>query len=316
MRKTNTPVVDVQEVMALFARDYLREQRRRHFWKRVLRVFILIALLWGSYQFFAVRNELGDTRRADHVGLIDVKGTILDDGDVDAESFAKSLEKAYDSKGLKALMLRIDSPGGSPVQANYMYDVLRHYRKKYPNVKVYAVCMDTCASAAYYVAAAADEIYADPSSIVGSIGVLYNGFGFVDTMQKFGVTRRLMTAGSNKGMLDPFSPVSPKQQQLMQTMLNLIHKQFIGKVQAGRGKRLVVDADTFSGLFWTGIQAKQRGLIDGFASPGSLARDIIKIDVVVDYSYRENVLDRMARQIGTAMIGTLPESLGLKANFR
>jgi protease-4 len=228
-------------------------------------------------------------------------------------NFIKGLNSAYENnKALKAVILRIDSPGGSPVQADYMYNSIQFYKKKYPDVKIYAVCVDMCASAAYYVAAAADEIYANPSSLVGSIGVLYNGFGFVDTMQKLGVTRRLHTAGINKGFLDQFSPDNPAQGQLLQTMLDLIHQQFIDRVKAGRGQRLVIDKDTFSGLFWTGIQAKERGLIDGFASSGQVARDIIKIDRVVDYTVQESVIERFSKQMGTAIANQLPLALGMK----
>ena len=175
----------------------------------------------------------------------------------------KGIDNAYKNKGLKALILRINSPGGSPVQAEYMYNTVKYYKSKYPEVKTYAVCVDLCASAAYYVAVAADEIYASPASMVGSIGVLYNGFGFVDVMNKIGVTRRLQTSGVNKGFLDPFSPVSEFQKQKLQSMLDLIHQQFINRVKEGRGSRLHIDEDTFSGLFWTGEQALSFGLIDG-----------------------------------------------------
>jgi protease-4 len=217
---------------------------------------------------------------------------------------------------MKAVILRIDSPGGSPVQGDYMYNTVRYFRKKYPDIKVYAVCVDICASAAYYVASAADEIYANPSSLVGSIGVIYNGFGFVDTLQKLGVTRRLQTAGSNKGFMDQFSPVNPAQQKTLQTMLNIIHQQFISKVKEGRGKRLHIDSETFSGLFWTGIQAKEKGLIDGFASSGQLAREIIKIDEAIDYTYKPSVMERMAKNIGTAMADQLPIALGVKPGIQ
>lgn len=183
-------------------------------------------------------------------------------------------------------------------------------------MKTYAVCVDICASAAYYVAAGADEIYANPSSMVGSIGVLYNGFGFVDAIQKLGITRRLQTAGTNKAFLDPFSPTTPEQQQLLQVMLNEVHQQFIAKVKEGRGSRLKIDNDTFSGLFWTGTQSKERGLIDGFASSGELLRDVIKREEVIDYTYKQSVFDRMTKNIGAAVANQLPAALGLKEGIR
>ena len=176
--------------------------------------------------------------------------------------------------------------------------------------------MDACASAAYYVAVAADKIYANPSSLVGSIGVLYNGFGFVDTLQKIGVTRRLAISGKNKGFLDPFSPIQPGQDQLLQTMLTIVHQQFIDKVKEGRGDRLKIDDDTFSGLYWTGIQAKDRGLIDGFASAGQIARDVVKVDKTVDYTYKESVIERIGKNIGTAMADELPTALGIKPGLQ
>ncbi|MCL5272648.1 MAG: S49 family peptidase, partial [Gammaproteobacteria bacterium] len=172
------------------------------------------------------------------------------------------------------------------------------------------------ASAAYYVAVAADSIYASPASLVGSIGVLYNGFGFVDGMEKIGITRRLVTSGTNKGFLDPFSPVNELQKQKLQTMLNVIHQQFIKRVKEGRGSRLHEDEDTFSGLFWTGEQALSIGLIDGYASSGQLAREIIKIEKIIDYTQKQNLFERVTQNLGTALADELPLSLGVKPGFR
>ncbi|MGQ3892272.1 S49 family peptidase [Legionella sp. CNM-4043-24] len=253
-----------------------------------------------------------DAKKAKHIGLIDVSGAIFDSQAAGANNFVKSLDNAYKSSGLQALIIRINSPGGSPVQADYMYNALQYYRKTYPAIKVHAVCVDICASAAYYVAAAADDIYANESSLVGSIGVLYNGFGFVDSLQKLGITRRLQTAGVNKGFLDPFSPVEPAQEQLLQVMLDDIHQQFIAKVKLGRGDRLKVDDQTFSGLFWTGTQAKERGLIDGFASTGQLARDVIRLEKMTDYTYKESMFERVSKSIGTAIADQLPLALGIR----
>lgn len=296
--------------------EYMQERKRKRFWQWMKRGVIAILILWGLYEVIMMRAEEAAVRSKPHVGLIEIKGTIFDSQAADADHFIKGLGKAYENKEMKAVILRIDSPGGSPVQADYMFNTVRYYREKYPDIKIYAVCVDVCASAAYYVAAAADEIYANPSSMVGSIGVLYNGFGFVDGMHKIGVTRRLQTAGRNKGFLDPFSPVDVSQEKQLQGMLDVVHQQFIDRVKQGRGKRLHIDDDTFSGLFWTGLQAKERGLIDGFASAGQLARETIKIESVIDYTDEPTVLERVAKNMGTAMVDHLPEALGMKPGFQ
>ena len=307
---------DSQALLNQIVLEYIQDKKRKRLWRWVKRIAISLLILLVAYQLVSMHGEEMSARTKPHVGLIEVKGSIFDNQAADADHFNKGLNKAYENKELKAVMLRIDSPGGSPVQADYMYNTIRYYRQKHPEIKIYAVCVDICASAAYYVAAATDEIYANPSSMVGSIGVLYNGFGFVDAMQKLGVSRRLQTAGRNKGFLDQFSPVDVAQQKLLQTMLDLVHRQFIDKVKAGRGKRLHIDDDTFSGLFWAGIQAKERGLIDGFASPGQLARDIIKIDRIVDYTHQQSVLERVAKNMGTAMVDQLPMALGMKSGIQ
>lgn len=311
-----TASTNSQALLGQLAMEFLRDKKRQRRHGRLKALLVVGIVLWLTYLIFAFDDSSNAVSTRPHVGLIDVKGVIMADESASAENFSKAMKKAYDNEDMKALILRIDSPGGSPVQADYMYNTIQYYRKKHVDINVYAVCVDTCASAAYYIAAAADDIYANPSSIIGSIGVIYNGFGFVDTMQKLGISRRLQTAGHNKGFMDQFSPVVPGQEKLLQTMLNIIHQEFISKVKAGRGKRLLIDDDTFSGLFWTGTQAKQRGLIDGFASTGQLARDTIKIEAIVDYSYKESPLEKMAKRIGVAMVNELPEAFGFKPGFR
>lgn len=308
--------MDSQVLLSQLTMEFLREKKRQRRRNRLKAALIGGMVLWVGYLSFTFDDGVSSDNKRPHVGMIDLKGTIMADESASAENFSKAMKKAYDHDNMKALVLRIDSPGGSPVQADYMYNTIQYYRKKHDDVKVYAVCVDTCASAAYYIAAATDEIYANPSSIVGSIGVIYNGFGFVDLMQKLGVSRRLQTAGHNKGFMDPFSQLVPGQEKQLQTMLNIIHQEFINRVKAGRGDRLQIDDDTFSGLFWTGVQAKQRGLIDGFASTGQLARETIKIDNIVDYSYKETPFERVAKRIGVAMVDELPQALGFKAGFR
>lgn len=308
--------VDSQTVLNQIVKDYLIEQKRKRRWQWVKYIIIGLVLLWIIASFFTMRSEDLGLPSGPHVGMVDLKGTIFDLQSGSADNFIKGLDRAYESKALKALILRIDSPGGSPVQADYMYNAVRFYKKKHPDIKVYALCVDICASAAYYVAASADEIYANPSSLVGSIGVLYNGYGFVDLMQKLGVARRLVISGKNKGFMDAFSPLMPDQEKYMQTMLDLIHERFITVVKEGRGSRLHIDDETFSGLFWTGIQAKERGLIDGFASSGELARDVIKVEQLVDYTYKQSVMERVAKHFGTAVADEIPTALGVKPGFQ
>lgn len=286
-----------------------KEQQTRRKWRRII---ILLLVIAAVFYFFAAHKAEITVRATPHVGVIDIKGEIFDSQSANADNLSKSLQTAYESSGLKAIIYRIDSPGGSPVQADYMFNAIRYYKQKYPKVKVYAICMDSCASAAYYVAAAADNIYANPASLVGSIGVLYNGFGFVDAMQKLGVSRRLETAGANKGFMDPFSPVDMQQEQSLKTMLGVIHQRFIDQVKLGRGNRLKENDTIFSGLIWTGSQAKQLGLIDGFASTGQLLRDVIKVENVLDYTEKSNVLDQLAKNLGAEMVNQLSLVLGFK----
>ncbi|MCH9755963.1 MAG: S49 family peptidase [Gammaproteobacteria bacterium] len=305
-----------QEVLNQLILDHLLERKRKRIWRWVLRALFMVIVLWTFYGAFMSHRADIAARVGPHVGIIDIKGPIMDKQAANAENFSESLEHAYTNKGMKALVFRIDSPGGSPVQADYMYNAVRHYKEKNPDIKTYAVCVDMCASAAYYVAAAADEIYAAPSSMVGSIGVIYNGFGFVDTLQKLGATRRMQTAGTHKGFLDSFSPEKPEDVAYLQRMLDLVHQQFIEKVKTGRGERLKVDDETFSGLFWTGIQAKERGLIDGFGSSESLARDVIKEEHFVDYTTKENVMELLAKNLGAEVANGIPAAFGLKPGIQ
>jgi protease-4 len=211
------------------------------------------------------------------------------------------LKDAYESKGTKGIILRINSPGGSPVQAGIINDEIRRQKKLHPKIPVYAVVEDICASGGYYIAAAADKIYVDKASIVGSIGVLMDGFGFTEAMKKVGVERRLMTAGENKAMLDPFSPVNPRHQELAQAMLDEIHEQFKTVVRQGRGARLKETPDTFSGLFWSGEQSIKIGLADAVGSADYVAREIIKQEEIVDFTYQDDLASRIAKRIGASV---------------
>ena len=282
----------------------LKEQRRARHWG------IFFKSLTFAYLFvllFYALDWIGGGAGAvtDHTALIDFQGEIGSNAEITADSAIASLQSAYDNKHTKGIILRINSPGGSPVQAGIINDEIRRQRKLHPNIPVYAVVEDICASGGYYIAVAADKIYVDKASIVGSIGVLMDGFGFTGTMQKLGVERRLLTAGENKAILDPFSPVNPKHQEFAQQMLDQIHQQFIAVVREGRGNRLKETPEIFSGLFWSGETSIEMGLADGLGSSEYVAREIIKQDNIVDFTTHEGLADRFAKRFGASMTNTL-----------
>ena len=298
---------EAQVLLNKMVYNFLKQQRHQRIWRWIKRSLYLIVFAWISYNLMSYKLESSKLSLKPHVGLIDIKGEISESAQSNSDAFGKSLANAYKNDMMKAVIIRINSPGGSPVQADYMYNIIRYYQKKHPKVKVHAVCVDTCASAAYYVASAADDIYANPSSLVGSIGVLFDGFGFNDAMKKLGVSRRLVTAGKNKGFLDPFSPQSPQQTAYLQNMLDQIHQQFINKVKEGRGTRLKINDDTFSGLAWTGLEAKNMGLVDGFASAGDLMRNTLKIDDAIDYTEKLSVVEQVSKNVGASFKWMLTE---------
>ena len=277
----------------------LAEQRAARRWRTFTRLAwlgFIIFMLW-----FGLTREMTTTSKSGpHTAVVDIKGEIASGAEASAEYVIASLRSAFEDEGSKAVVLLVNSPGGSPVQAGIINDEIVRLKAKHGK-PLYAVVEETCASAAYYIASAADEIYVDKASIVGSIGVLMDGFGFTGTMEKLGVERRLLTAGANKGMLDPFSPMSPEQREHAQEMLDTIHQQFITVVQQGRGKRLHATADTFSGLFWTGEQAVAMGLADQLGSLDSVARDIVQAEDIIDYTRRDNVAERLAKRFGAAL---------------
>jgi len=233
-----------------------------------------------------------------HTALVNVRGTIQATGESSADKISGALQSAFEDKGTAGVILRINSPGGSPVQSGIVYDEIVRLRGKHPNIPLYVVVEDVCASGGYYIASAADKIFVDKASIVGSIGVLMDGFGFTGTMDKLGVERRLLTAGENKGFLDPFSPQDEKQKDHAKLLLNEIHKQFIEVVRKGRGKRLKETPEMFSGLMWTGSQSVQLGLADDYGTVDSVARDVIKAENILDYSVKENIAERFAKRLG------------------
>jgi protease IV len=274
----------------------LKEQRRARLWGiffklltfAYITVIILLAIDWKG----------GGDVSGKHTALVEVSGIIAAGTDASAERVTAALQAAFKDKNTQGVVVRINSPGGSPVQAQNIYEEMRRLRKKHPSIPLYAVVEDLCASGGYYVAAAADRIFVGKSSIVGSIGVRMDGFGVTGLMEKLGVERRLLTAGENKGFLDPFLPVDEKQKQHAQTLLEDIHKQFIGVVREGRGKRLKETPDMFSGLIWTGQKSLELGLADAFGSLDYVAREVIKAEDIVDYTQKENIAEKFARRLG------------------
>ncbi|MFT3718007.1 S49 family peptidase [Pseudorhodoferax sp.] len=276
----------------------LKEQRAARRWKIFTRLAWLgffVALAWLAL----LRAAPSPSTSTAHTAMVEVKGEIAAGADASAESIVSAMRSAFEDEGARAVVLVINSPGGSPVQAGIVNDEILRLKAKH-NKPVYAVVEETCASAAYYIAVGADQIFVDKASIVGSIGVLMDGFGFTGLMDKLGVERRLLTAGENKGFLDPFSPMSEAQRAQAQAMLDTIHRQFIGVVKKGRGDRLKETPETFSGLFWTGEQAVQMGLADQLGSLDYVARDVVKAEDIVDYTQRENVAERLAKRFGAA----------------
>src|SRR6266850_4429168 len=296
---------DVIETLATAA---LKEQVRARRWGILfklltfayLTVLILLVLDWRG------PDSLGSGK---HTALVDVVGVIDAKGDSSADRVTEALQNAFKNKNTVGVILRINSPGGSPVQAGIIYDEIRRLRGIYPNIPMYAVIEDICASGGYYIAAAADKIYVDKASIIGSIGVIMDGWGFTGTMEKLGVERRALTSGENKAFLDPFSPVDEKQKRHAQSMLDEIHKQFIDVVRKGRGKRLKESPDIFSGLLWTGARSVELGLSDGFGSVDFVAREVIKAENVLDYTKKQDFSERFAKRFGTAIAGTLAKVL-------
>jgi protease-4 len=288
-----------RETLEKLAFAALQEQQTARRWKNGVRLaWLLFAVLvfWLGWSY----NTPTTNPSTPHTAMVAIKGEIASEGDASAENIMAAMRSALDDSGSQALVLLINSPGGSPVQAGIINDEIRRLKKLH-NKPIYAVVEESCASAAYYIAAAADQIYVDKASIVGSIGVLMDGFGFTGLMDKLGVERRLMTAGENKGFMDPFSPQTEAQRKHAQAMLNQIHAQFIEVVKAGRGERIKESPEMFSGLFWTGQQAVDMGLADALGSLDSVARDVVKAADVVDYTRHENVAERLAKRFGAAV---------------
>jgi protease IV len=293
-----------RQLLEKIAFSTLEEQKAKRRWGiffKLAGLAYLVAVLalvvdWGASE------KLADGK---HTAVIYLRGTIEPSGEASAEKINGALQSAFEDKGTAGVILRINSPGGSPVQSGIVYDEIRRLRAKNPQIPLYVVVEDLCASGGYYIASAADKIFVDKASIVGSIGVLMDGFGFTGTMEKLGVERRLLTAGENKGFLDPFSPQDAKQKEHAKLLLGEIHKQFIEVVRQGRGKRLKETPEMFSGLMWTGSQSIQLGLADDYGTVDSVARDVIKAEKILDYSVKENIAERFAKRLGADMAQSL-----------
>ena len=304
------PAADTRHVPEGWERDVLerlmfatlREQRDARRWRIFFRVvWLLIALLVVAALWTGGSKGTDKGLSTKHTGLVSLRGEIDAEGDASAEKIDEALEAAFKDASTAGVILRINSPGGSPVQAGIINDEIHRLRAAYPDKPLYVVVGEMCASGGYYAAAAADRIYVDKASIVGSIGVLSDGFGFTGAMEKLGVERRLQTAGRNKGIGDPFSPESDEQKAHLQAMLDQIHQQFIKVVRDGRGERLHETPDTFSGLFWTGEESIRLGLADGYGTVESVARDVVKAEDVVDYTEKQSIGERVARRFGASV---------------
>ena len=297
----------VLEKVALAA---IAEQRATRRWGTAFKLLLLV------YLFVVLFVGMGWIRQGEHAtsgkhtALVELRGVISAESPASADNVTSGLQAAFKDANTQGVILRINSPGGSPVQAGYINDEIFRLREKYPDIPLYAVVEDMCASGGYYVAAAADKIYADKGSLVGSIGVRMDGFGFVDTMQKLGVERRLFTAGANKGFLDPFSNLDETHVEHVQKLLGDIHQQFINTVKKKRRDKLSDDPNIFSGLVWTGTQALELGLVDEFGSTGMVARDVIKAEKIVDFTPRDYSVEGLLKRSGVSMLSELLSTRG------
>lgn len=289
-------------VLEELAMSTIREQRSRRRWSIFFRLLTLALVLGGAALIYTTVKGLGSDNSASepHIAMIKIEGAIDADGDAGSERIVAALQAAFGDSGTRAVVLRINSPGGSPVQSGIISDEIHRLRAANADKPVYAVIEDLGASGAYYIAAAADQIYVNRASLVGSIGVIMDGFGAVEAMQRLGIERRVIKAGDNKALLDPFQPQDPVQVAHATQMVNEIHQQFIAAVRQGRGDRLRETPDMFSGLVWTGARSVELGLADGLGTVDSVARDLVQVDTIVDYTVRDSVAERFAKRVGVA----------------
>ena len=308
------PASRLESTLEMAAREFLRDRRSERRWRTFFRLAWLALVLGVAWILLAQRAHM-NAPTGPHTALVDIRGEIDPDGEANAESLVAALTSAFEDSSAKAVVLRINSPGGSPVQAGIVNDEIRRLKALHQK-KVYVVVEEVCASGAYYIAVAADDIYVDKASLVGSIGVLMDGFGFVGLMDKLGIERRLLTAGKNKGMLDPFSPQDEKQQAYAKVMIDQVHQQFIKVVREGRGTRLKETPDTFSGLFWNGEEAVRTGLADHFGNLDFVAREVVKAPEVIDYTPKENVAEKLVKRLGASIGSGAVQALRSNINLR
>jgi protease IV len=288
----------------------LTEQRKARRWGLFFKLLSVAYVAFLTFMLLDWRG--GESTSGTHTALVEIDGQISAKGQASADRVNGALQSAFKDKGTRGVILRINSPGGSPVQSGIIYDEIQRLRKKYPDIPMYAVVEDLCASGGYYIASSADKIYVDKASLVGSIGVILGGWGFTETMHKLGVERRVITAGENKAFLDPFSPQDPKHKAFAQSLAAEIHQQFIDVVKKGRGTRLKGDDPTiFSGLIWSGEKSIEMGLTDAMGNVDSVARDVIKAEKVIDFTQKDNVAERLAKRFGMGAARALgPDAAG------
>ncbi len=294
-----------REAIVELAQQGLKEQRRARRWGIFFKLFFVVYLIVFLIAIVGSKQSetLMSTQR--HTALVKLTGVIAEGEDASANNVVSGLRSAFENENSAAVILSINTPGGSPVQSSYINNEIKRLREVHPTKPLYAVVSDICASGGMYVAVAADKIFANESSIVGSIGVRMDGFGLQGAIEKLGIERRLLTAGEHKALLDPFSPENPVEIQHVQTMLDEIHQEFIDVVKEGRGDRLSNDPKLFSGLFWTGTKAMELGLVDGLGSAGFVAREVVGVEDIVDYSYQEDIFQRFAGRIGSTIASEL-----------
>ncbi len=312
---TNEPGWE-REVIEKLALAAITEQTRARRWGVFFKslMFVYLIAIFGLAVYPKISKEIGVDGK-NHTAVINVVGMIADGKDANADSIIESLRNAVKDEHTKGIILNANSPGGSPVQSSYVYEEIRKIKKEHPTMPIYAVVSDICASGSYFIVSATDKIFVNPSSLVGSIGVIMDGFGFVETMQKLGVERRLITAGAHKAMLDPFSPPKEDESRYVQSLINQVHQQFINAVKAGRGDRLKETPELFSGLVWTGEEGVKLGIVDAIGTQDSVAKDLIGAEERVDFSRQEHLLDKIAGKLGASFghaIGSLVQGVSLR----
>ncbi len=305
-----------REIIEKLALAAVKEQTKARRWNVFFKslFFVYLFALFGISIYPKIKNNFGSDG-GHHTAVINVSGVIAEDKDANAIDIIKNLREAVKDNQTKGIILHSNSPGGSPVQSNYVYEEIRNIKKEHPNLPIYAVVSDICASGCYYIASASDKIFVNPSSLIGSIGVIMEGFGFVDIMQKVGVERRLITAGTHKAMLDPFSPPKNDETIFVQDLLNQVHQQFITAVKTGRGDRLKETPDMFSGLVWTGEASIKLGVADAYGNDDYVAKNIIGAEKLVNYKQETSLLDKMAGKLG-ASFGNVLGSLLVGPSLR